>query len=455
MAADGFAGSKSSEEPRQDLRAERAVLAAVLLDDGGGQAVLPRVRAIIQARDFYLPAHGVIFEAMEVIAARREALDVLSLVAELRFRDRLNAVGGAQYIGEITDEIPTLAHCETHARIVAREAQARRVRTQASRALHLIDSGGQDLATYASAIAEAAASDIEGDDLAPVDVALSAELERFDGGGVTGRVPTGLAPLDDALCGGMGQSDYVVIAARTSVGKSALALQIADAIASRGDLVLYFSMEMPKAALAQRLAAQRSGIDLGRVRSNNLTDAEVLRYRDAVRDAHGLPLRISDRRGLRPSQIRARCLAAKARAGSLGCVVIDYLQITAPERESDNRARDVGSISHAFQALPGELGCPVIAICTLSRKADAREGPPKLGDLRESGDLEYDADAVIFLWREGGDRAEPRATVAKQRNGPPCEEIPLAWDSSSIKLTVPPEGNFPSYQHGDDGGDAP
>jgi replicative DNA helicase len=235
-----------------------------------------------------------------------------------------------------------------------------------------------------------------------------------------------------------------VLGARPSVGKSALALLLALEAARRcegtGGCVLYLSLEMPRRDLAARagvlLGSDGSAppLSLQRVRDRALRDAEVHRYGRALGAVARLPLLVVDRRDLRPSAVRGLALRAAAQHGRVSLVVVDYLQLLRAEVRSDSREREVAEVSRALQALAGELGCPVLALSQLNRKAAEKERRPTMADLRESGAIEQDADVILLLHREEGDRARPVLLVEKQRNGLAPQELPLGWIAEAARF---------------------
>lgn len=441
-----------------DPAAERAVLAAVLLDASGAEGALWRARAILRAEDFAEHRHGLLWEVLCEVGDRGEALDIYTVSAALRRRERLNSVGGVQYLGELTDEIPTIAHVEAHANIVADAASVRRT-MEAARAVVIRGARGAsrgELLGAAREVMEAAASE-EDAGLLPIDVGLEEEEARLISTGTpeglvsTGLVSTGLASVDEALAGGLWAGQLVVIGARPAVGKSALALLVAcEVAASTGEPVVYASLEMPRRDLAMRAAALRVAakgepVDLMAIRTRRLSEEAALRYQRALHDLRGLPLLLSDRASVTVTQIRAMALRAKARAGHVAAVFVDYLQLLTPETARDSREREVAEASRALKALAGELRCPVVALSQLNRKATERK--PTLADLRESGAIEQDADVVLLLHQKDGGRV---LLVEKQRNGVAPQEVRLGWIAAAARFIDAPTGGAPLPVRGQD-----
>lgn len=438
---------------RWDREAERAVLASVLLDDEGARAVLARVRAIVRPGDFYDPRHAVVFEVMCALEDRRTRIDILTTADELRARERLNSVGGPQFLGGLTDEIPTLAHCEAHARIVADHALGRRVELEARRLAAAagaqrarpadLVAGAQRLFDVASARASASALVSIGD---AVDEELSRVCMDVD---ETVR-PTGIAALDRALSGGMREGDLVIPGGRPSSGKSALAFQVAWNLAAQGWPVVVASLEMPRISVVQRIVAQQTGMDLAKIRARAFTTTqEVNAYCNALELLRALPLRIVDRADLTPSELRAICLAerAKARAQRLGAVIVDYLQKMRPDRERDLREQEIAAVAGALKSLAKELACPVVAPAQLNRGVEGRgargrgdddEGAdgdrPRLSDFRGSGEIEQEADIALGIHRPKANTSTRELWVLKQRNGVAGTKVDLTWEGGPARF---------------------
>jgi replicative DNA helicase len=435
-----------ASQPRADYEAERAVIGAVLLDGEGGWSVLPRVKAALTADDFADPRHGLIFTAMCAVAERGEHVDVLTVVAELRARDRLNTAGGAQYLGELTDEIPTVAHCESHARIVAEHALARRVEDRARDLTHVARNHGSttaDLIAGARRVLDTATAQAAASVLAPVGDAIDEELSRICADHDETVRPTGIAELDVALCGGLREGDLVIPGGRPSSGKSALGFQLAWSIASQGLPVIVVSLEMPRASVVQRIVAQRSGIDLGTIRARLFqSEIETNAYCKALDALRALPLLIVDDGAITPTRLRALCLIAKARSrgGRLGAVVFDYLQKARPDARGENREQEIAAIARSLKSLARELSCPVIAPAQLSRAVEGRDDdrPPRMSDFRGSGEIEQEADILIGIHRPAKAKHTRELWVLKQRNGPADDlKVDLAWDGPSARFVAP------------------
>lgn len=420
--------------------AERAVLAACLLD-GDARAV---VAARLRPADFADAAHAAVFDAMLALDAAG-AVDVVTLAAELARRDRLQAVGGHAFLSALTDEIPTIAHAERHAALVADAARVRAIRHAAREIVARAEqprAAAVDLATFAAERMHAATQDAVAADGGPrkLETLLEAAFVRIEArnGRPTTGLPTGLRGFD-RLTGGFHPGQLVIVAARPGVGKSALVVNVARQAATHGP-VLVFSLEMTSDELNDRLLCAEGGVDQTHVRDGKLTAVEMKRLTDAAARMWSLPLWIDDKAGQALATLRAKALAKK-RAGGLALVVVDYLQLVRHPGAEDRRL-EVEAVARGLKELAKELGTPVLACAQLNRGVEGRgaDAKPRLSDLRESGELEQAADVVAFLCRDmtpGNASPDAELVIAKQRNGP-CETVPLRFDRSSCRFTDPP-----------------
>jgi replicative DNA helicase len=429
-AAAAAVATAQGNVPPHDLEAERAVLGGVLLDN----AALATVGAIVAASDFYHPSHAVIFESIQALGARNEPVDVVTLTAELRARERLNTVGGVQYLGELTDTVPTIAHIENHARIVADLAQVRRMIATA----HEIVARGFGERGSADAFLDFAASKVfeiaqkrSKSTLIPLEQAIQEAFERIEktlerGARITG-IETGFRDLD-TLTAGMSPGQLIIIAARPAMGKTSFVLNItAHAARTTRKPVLFFSLEMPRIELANRLMCADAGVDQARLRSNMLTQDDMMALTDAASKLFNLPIYIDDSGDLTLLELRAKARRMKNER-DLALIIIDYLQLMKASREGmESREREISEISRGLKSLAKELEVPIVALSQLNRSPETRSGKdkrPQLSDLRESGAIEQDADNVMFIYRDEvynkdtEDRGIAEIIVAKQRNGP-------------------------------------
>ena len=429
-------GGGQPRVPPHDEAAERAVLAAMLLDP---VEVVPTVEAILTPDDFYSPAHGVLFETMLEVAARGH-LDVLTLAAALRAKERLNTIGGAQYLGELTDWIPTIVHVESHAGIVAELAQARRMIASAERIVvkgYLGESPAADFVQdSAGEITRVAESRRSAGAMVPLASSLHESFQRIEtvltrrethGSAIAG-ITWGLRDLD-RLTQGMHGAQLIIVAARPGAGKTSFALKSARAAAqATGKLVLFFSLEMARVELTDRLLAGEARVDAARLKSAMLSQDDMTALTRAANDLQHVQIHIDDTGERTVAEMRATARRMKAQHG-LAAVFIDYLQIVKVAKSTggpSNREQEIGQVSRGLKLLAKELDVPVIALAQLNRSCETRPGKdkrPRLSDLRESGSIEQDADVVMFLYRDElynkdtEDRGIAELIVAKQRNG--------------------------------------
>ncbi len=417
-----------------DEAAERAVLAAILLDN----ASLVAVRPLVNPEDFHVPALATIYQCFCDMGARGDVIDIVTASNELRSIERLNTVGGPQFLGSLTDEIPTVAHVESHARIVADFAAARRFITASMETVTDGFNGGPVDAFIDRAmvrLAEAAKRPDQGQTVLLEDSIIESfariETALLGGQRILG-VPTGFRDYD-ALTAGMHGGQLIVIAARPAMGKTSLVLNIATHAASvTGRPVLFFSLEMPRIELTNRLLCSEAGVDLLRLRTGTLSQDDVNGLTRAANALHKLPILINDLADQTPAEMRAIALRVAARHRKPpACIIIDYLQLMRFTRARyggpESREREVAEISKALKGIAKELDVPVIALAQLNRDCEKRPGKnrrPMLADLRESGSIEQDADVVSFIYRDevynrdSPDKGIAEIILAKQRNGP-------------------------------------
>lgn len=416
--------------PPHDFDAERAVLGGVLLDNRALIAIEP----VVTAGDFYDPRHGTLYEAMQALGAMRAPIDIVTLAAELRARQRLHTIGGAQYLDELTDTVPSISHIEAHARIVADLGMRRRMVYAAQEIVTrgMTEEGTIDafLEFASAAVFEVARHRAQGT-LVPLEAAIIEAYERLEratreGVRVTG-IPTGFRDLD-TLTAGMHNGQLIIIAARPAMGKTSFAMGLAlNAVRAIQKPVLVFSLEMPRLELTNRMLCAEARVDLSRLRANLVTQDDLNALTQAANLLHQQPIFLDDSGDLTLLELRAKARRLKTERG-LGLIVIDYLQLMRASRErAESREREVAEISRSLKALAKELDVPIVALSQLNRGCETRPGKnkrPMLSDLRESGAIEQDADVVMFLYRDEvynrdtEDKGVAELILAKQRNGP-------------------------------------
>jgi len=415
--------------PPQALEAEESVLGGVMLDN----TAIDRVIELVRPDDFYRGAHRKLFRAMLSLSERSEPVDLITLSESLRARGELTDVGGAAYLSELVERVPTAANIMHYARIVRDRAVLRELITAATEIAtkgyeatgdtsELLDRAEQ--AIFAISERKVRASFFRLQDIL-VDSLKTIERLYEHKQTVTG-VPTGFADLD-RLTSGLQPSDLIIVAGRPSMGKTAFCLNIAENCALRADVgVAVFSLEMAKEQLAMRMLCSEARVDLARVRTGHLTDREFPRLAMAAGRLADAPVYIDDTPALSVLELRAKARRLRRDpAAKLGLVIVDYIQLMRGSEGKDNREQEISEISRSLKALAKELQVPVVALSQLNRQVENRQPPiPRLADLRESGAIEQDADVICFLYREeyylddSDKKGVADVIVAKQRNGP-------------------------------------
>jgi replicative DNA helicase len=456
MTVASSSGSALEKLAPQALEAEQSVLGSILID---ADAIL-RVADFLHPGDFYKAAHGTIFEAMLVLHGQREPIDLVTLAEELDRRDRLDAVGGPGYLATLMNAVPTAVHAEHYGRIVERKAVLRNLIAAAGR----IAAVGYEEANDAEIAIDRAESILfeisqrrTAQGFESLGTLLGQAYDRLEylhehRGQILG-IPSGLSQLD-ALLGGFQPSDLIIIAARPSVGKTSLGLNVAQHAAAReGKKVAVFSLEMSREQLALRLLSAESGINPRPLQTGFVDETDWSRIARVMNDMHAAPMWIDDSPGLSVMELRTKARRLEAEQHGLDLVIVDYLQLmqaSSPSRDA-NRVQEVSEISRGLKQLARELKVPVIALSQLSRGVEQRTtAEPRLSDLRESGSIEQDADVVIFLYREGEQSPDAevemiKAKVAKHRNGP-IGEVPLQFRKANTRFyAVSSQGDVAAY----------
>ena len=422
--------------PPQNIEAEQAVLGAMLID----KEAIAKASEILTSSDFYREAHRVIFNAMLELYNKNEAVDMVTVTEILKRDNKLEDIGGLAYITSLANVVLTAANVKYHADIVAEKSVLRqlvRVSTEiAAMGYEANEDVGTLLDTAESRILEISNRKKKAD-FTPINDVLMESVQNIEKlinnkGGLTG-LPSGFADLDK-LTSGLHPSDFIILAARPSMGKTALALNIVQNVALRAHKkiggeprsVAFFSLEMSKEQLVNRMLCAEAGIDSQRLRVGEMGDKDW----DALWGACDLmskeKIYIDDTAGITVMDMRSRARRLKAEHG-LDLIVVDYLQLmqgSGKRNNSGDRQQEVSEISRSLKALARELDVPVLALSQLSRSVEARQVKrPMLSDLRESGSLEQDADIVAFLYREDyyNPETENKHTeliIAKHRNGP-------------------------------------
>ena len=429
--------------PPQAVEIEQAVLGAMMLE----QQALSRAFEILDKSCFYHAAHGRIFEAMYALFEQGTAVDQLTLTEELKRRGQLDDVGGVVYLAKLGSEVATAANIDYHARIVFEKALSRKLIETASEISERAYAGDEDVQTLIDKAEQQLFSLSEnqiGEGFESLEEVMGETFEHLERihaktGTVLG-VDTGFAELNE-LTSGFQKGDLIILAARPSVGKTALALTLARNAAVDTKIgVAVFSLEMSKMQLAQRLLSAETKVDLHRLRTGRLTEEDWMHLTRNIDRLAQAPIYIDDTPGISVLEARAKA-RRQLREYGIGMVVIDYLQLMSGHLRTQSREQEISQISRGLKAMAKELDVPILALSQLSRAVESRtDRRPQLSDLRESGSLEQDADVVMFIYRPemyglkspDGDSLEGVAEiiVGKQRNGP-VDSVPLMWNKES------------------------
>ena len=414
--------------PPQNLDAEKSLLGAVLIDE----EVLADVSEHLTPADFYEKRHGLIFGGMMRLYEKHKPVDLLTLTDELRKKDELDTIGGSAYLGELTNYVPTAANAEAYAELVAATAVRRRLIRASSDIAELgfdEDTTPQELLEKAEAELFSVSDQSLKQDLTSLESILTDSFDRLEelhrNKGALRGIRTGYRDLDN-MTAGLQRSDLVILAARPAMGKTTLVTNLAYTVATIAKQpVLFFSLEMSKEQLVDRMLADASGVDSWNIRTGNLSDDDFGKISDAMGELAEAPIYIDDTPGLSVLEMRTKA-RRQAHEAPLGLIIVDYLQLMQATGRSDgNRVQEVSEISRGLKLIARELNVPVIALSQLSRSVESRSPQiPQLADLRESGSIEQDADIVMFIYREAYYNPETEREnvtdliIAKHRNAP-------------------------------------
>ncbi len=422
--------------PPQNLEAEASILGALLIDK---EAII-KVADVLRSDDFYKDSHGLIYQAILDLFEKHEPIDILSMANRLSEKKQLEAVGGKSYLAELTASVPNASHVANYASIIRKKATLRKLEQAASEISEFSFSEDQDVEKLLDR-AEQKLFTISQSSLKrnfiPIKNILNDAFARIDelhktGGQGTRGIPTGYTGLDKVLSG-LQKSDLIILAARPSLGKTTLALDLVRHVAIRAKVpVGIFSLEMSKEQLVDKLLAAEAQVDLWRMRTGKLSDREEDDDFPRIGKAMGVlseaPIFIDDSPNISIMEIRTKARRLKMEH-NLGFLVVDYLQLMDSGGRQENRVQEISEISRALKQIARELDIPVMALSQLSRAVESRSPAiPKLADLRESGSIEQDADIVMFIYRRTKDKSrgecpEEEKFVAeihidKHRNGP-------------------------------------
>jgi replicative DNA helicase len=438
---DGVPGGGAEQRlkvPPNSIEAEQSLLGGLMLDHKSWD----KVADVVTAADFYRKDHQLIFEAIAILAEGANPSDVVTVSEWLENAGQLEAAGGLEYLATLANETPGAANARSYAKILRERSMLRSLitagneisgaafSTEGRSAAEIVD----DAERLVFEIAESGARGKSG--FKPLKDILPDAVDRIDllhqsDGDITG-ISTGYTEFDK-LTAGLQPGDLIIIAGRPSMGKTTLAVNIAEnaAIGSKVPTAIY-SMEMPSQQLAFRMISSLGRVDQTHLRTGRFPDEDWSRINTAVQLMSEAPIFIDDTAGLSPTEIRARARRLQREHG-LGLIVIDYLQLMTVPGNKENRATEISEISRSLKALAKELSVPVIALSQLNRSVEQRtDKRPVMSDLRESGAIEQDADMIAFIYREEVyNQDTPRKgiadiAIAKQRNGP-IGDFPLTF----------------------------
>ena len=427
--------------PPHDEQAEASVLGSILID----KDALADVIEYLRPEYFYKEVHNYIFAAMMTLFEKHEPLDIVTVTAQLKKTGKYKDVGGASYLTELTNIVPTAANISVYANIVSDHYLKRRLIEAATK----IAEAAYDEKEETKYLLDRAETEVLSiaerrlrQDFIPIKDALAESFDRLDElhkkGSQLRGVSTGFYDLDNKLAG-MQDSNLLILAARPGQGKTAFVLNIAQHIAVSQKLsVGIFSLEMSKAELVDRLLVSQADVDAWRLKTGRLDDEDFTKLSEAMGQLAEAPLYIDDTPGINIYEMRTKARRLLV-SHNLQLLIVDYLQLVDPGRRFDNRVQEVSIVSQSLKNLARELKIPVLAVSQLSRAVEARGSRiPQLADLRESGAIEQDADVVMFLYRTEQDTEKweqqiVKLLIAKHRNGP-LGEIDLIFKGDRIRF---------------------
>ena len=424
--------------PPHSVESEQSILGSILLD----KDAIITVAETITPSDFYKDAHRVIYESMMALNNKNEPIDMVTLTDELRKKGYLDDIGGVTYLTSLSTIVPTTSNVKYYADIVKEKSVLRQL-IKASNDIINLGYGSGESAENVLDFAEKKIFDISqertNDDFKPINQVLMDTYDMIESiysnkSDVTG-VTTGFKDLNKKI-NGLQRTDLILVAARPAMGKTAFALNLVQNAAIKGNAsVAVFSLEMSKEQLAQRMIAAQSNVELKKMKTGTLNDADWPRIISAMAVMSDAKIFIDDTPGIKINELRSKCRKLKMEQG-LDLVMIDYLQLMESDSKNESRQQEISKISRSLKILAKELDCPVVALSQLSRAPEQRaDHRPVLSDLRESGAIEQDADIVMFLYRdeyyhsdsEKKDLAE--IIIAKNRHGE-TGSVELVWMGS-------------------------
>jgi replicative DNA helicase len=453
----GEEGTKIKVPPHH-LQAEQSVLGGVLLDN---EALIKALELLVP-EDFYKEAHRIIFQGIIELFERNEPADMVTLSHALRKLGKLDDVGGMDYLATLVDQVPTAANVEYYARIIKEKAILRKLIRKNGEILSACYEERADLETFLDEVEQSifeVADDRVRKSYFPLKDVIKSSFETIERlyerkSHITG-VPSGFVDLD-ALTAGFQASDLIIVAARPSMGKTALCLDVARHAALEAQVpVAVFSLEMSKEQIAMRMLCAEARVDSSKLRRGFLKESDWPKLTTAAGTLSEAPVFIDDTPGLTALEMRAKARRLKAE-NDIGLMIVDYLQLMRGRQNMERREQEISEISRSLKALAKELNMPVIALSQLNRRVEERgEKIPQLSDLRESGAIEQDADVILFIYRDELYNRNPdnpkkgtaEIIVGKQRNGPTGKTVltflePYATFEDHSQMADPAAGAY-------------
>ena len=442
--------------PPQNIDAEMALLGSIMLRPLGLNEIMDSV-----SRDsFYVEKHRLIYQAMHELARKNEPIDLVSLTAVLREQSNLDSIGGTGYLSELIGNVPSSTNIEYYANLVARKSTLRNLISAGDEIVELGFNEAEEIEEVLDA-AEKSVMAVTGQvgraqkfqgigDILPE--SWEAIMKVHENKGELRGVPTGFTELDKLLAG-FQKSDLIILAARPSVGKTSIALNMAKHAAIAHNIpVGVFSLEMSAQSLVDRLLSSEAGVDSWKMKTGNgLTEEDMEKLTEASSRLAVAPIYIDDQAGNTILKMRSTARRLKSEFG-LGLIVVDYLQLMQTTKNYDSMVNQITEISRSLKMLARELDVPVIALSQLSRAVEARGGEPRLSDLRDSGSIEQDADVVMFIHSEDAFKPREERTnikkiiIAKHRNGA-TGEVELFFDSAKTTFMSIEKNSFDDFSN--------
>ena len=419
--------------PPHSIEAEQAVLGGLMLDKNAWDSISDK----LVDQDFYRTDHKIIFQAMSSLAKADKPLDLLTVSEQLEAQNKSSETGGLAYLGKLANNTPSAANISAYADIVRERAVLRQLigvgsditesvfNAKGKSSSELLDEAERKVFSIAERGGKTSATSGPQGIADVLAKTVNRIEELFDSDSHITGVPSGFNDFDK-LTSGLQKSDLVIVAGRPSMGKTTFAMNMAEYISIKSDKpVLIFSMEMPADQLAMRMLSSLGRIEMQKIRTGQLQDADWPRLTSAIGMMSERKLFIDDSGSLTPGDVRARARRLARDQGELGLIVLDYLQLMRVSGSGDNRTAEISEISRSLKGLARELNVPVIALSQLNRSLEQRtDKRPMMSDLRESGAIEQDADLIVFIYRdevynkESPDKGTAEIIIGKQRNGP-------------------------------------